>query len=148
VSLWKEGLPSDRNFRGSPDQSLQRKTKAGFGSVLTGKNQSVDQISLQDIIDACNQDDTLAIECLAIIGEKLGKALAMLFNIFNPELFILGGVLSATNDYISLPIKSALNKYAQGLVSNDTDLKISKLGDRAGVIGACLLVHNKLLAIN
>jgi predicted NBD/HSP70 family sugar kinase len=97
---------------------------------------------------ACNQDDMLAIECIAEIGEKLGKAIAMLINIFNPELVILGGLLSTTNDYIRLPIKSTLNKYSLSLVSNDTQLKISKLGARAGVNGACLLVRNKLLSVS
>ena len=84
---------------------------------------------------------------MAEVGEKLGKALAMLINIFNPELVILGGILSTTNDYIRLPVKSTLNKYSLSLVSNDTQLKMSKLGSRAGVIGACLLVRNKLLSV-
>ena len=32
------------------------------------------------------------IESLAEIGEKIGKALAILINIFNPELVVLGGM--------------------------------------------------------
>jgi predicted NBD/HSP70 family sugar kinase len=126
---------------------FHEKRKAGAGSILPAEGKNIEDISLEDIIDACNQEDTLAIECVEEIGEKLGKAMAVLINIFNPELVILGGVLSTTNDYIRLPIKSALNKYALSLVSNDTQLKISKLGNLAGVNGACLLVRNKILSV-
>jgi predicted NBD/HSP70 family sugar kinase len=128
-------------------RQFQEKRRAGAGSILPLDQKSIDDITLEDIILACNQDDTLAIECVAEVGEKLGKALAMLINIFNPELVILGGILSTTNDYIRLPVKSTLNKYSLSLVSNDTQLKMSKLGSRAGVIGACLLVRNKLLSV-
>lgn len=129
-------------------KQFQQKRKSGAGSILPLANKSIDDISLEDIIMACNQDDTLAIECVAEIGEKMGKAIAMLINIFNPELVILGGILSTTNDYIRLPIKSTLNKYSLSLVSNDTQLKMSKLGSSAGVTGACLLVRNKLLSVS
>lgn len=128
-------------------RQFQEKRRAGAGSILPLDQNSIDDITLEDIIMACNQDDTLAIECVAEVGEKLGKAIAMLINIFNPELVILGGALSTTNDYIRLPVKSTLNKYSLSLVSNDTQLKMSKLGSRAGVIGACLLVRNKLLSV-
>jgi len=129
-------------------KKFQEKRKAGFGSILPTSGKKIEEITLEDIVMACNQDDVLAIECIAEIGEKLGKAIAMLINIFNPELVILGGLLSTTKDYIRLPIKSTLNKYSLSLVSNDTQLKISKLGARAGVNGACLLVRNKLLSVS
>ncbi len=84
---------------------------------------------------------------LADIGEKIGKGVAMLINIFNPELLILGGTLSETGDYLRLPIRSAVNKYSLSLVNNDTELKISKLGEKAGIIGACLIARNKVLSL-
>jgi predicted NBD/HSP70 family sugar kinase len=89
----------------------------------------------------------LAIELVAEVGERLGKGIAVLINIFNPEMVILGGSLAETGEYIRLPIKSALNKYSLSLVNNDTQLKMSKLGEKAGVIGACLLVRNRLLGL-
>lgn len=87
----------------------------------------------------------LAIELIAKVGENLGRGVALLMNIFNPELVILGGALAATQDHIRLPIKSAMKKYSLSLVSNDSKLKMSQLGERAGIIGACLLVRNKVL---
>jgi predicted NBD/HSP70 family sugar kinase len=126
-------------------QLFTRKLREGASSIVTKKNKNLDDILLDDIIGAANHDDVLAIECIAEIGEKLGEGIAMLINLYNPELVILGGSLSATGAYIRLPVKSAIFKYSLSLVNTDTELKMSKLGEQAGVIGACLLVRNRLL---
>jgi predicted NBD/HSP70 family sugar kinase len=125
-----------------------RKLKEGASSIVTKKLKNPDAILLDDIIEAANHDDVLAIECIAEIGEKLGEGIATLINLYNPELVILGGSLSATGAYIRLPVKSAIYKYSLSLVNTDTELKMSTLGERAGIIGACLLVRNRLLAID
>ena len=127
-------------------RNIQDKLRAGFGSILQRDHKKIEDITLEEIVIACNQDDTLAIECVSVVGEKLGKAVASLINIFNPELVILGGLLSTTNEFIRVPIKSSLNKYSASLVNNDTQLKTSKLGLSAGVMGACLLVRRTIFS--
>jgi predicted NBD/HSP70 family sugar kinase len=127
-------------------RNIQEKLRAGVGSILQRDSKKIEEITLEEIVSACNQDDTLAIECVSVVGEKLGKAVASLINIFNPELVILGGLLSTTNEYIRLPIKSSLNKFSSSLVNNDTQLKTSKLGLAAGVMGACLLVRRTIFS--
>ncbi len=123
------------------------KLEEGSISSLSEKYKNDEEILLEDILDAANNEDVLAIELIAQIGEKMGRGIASLINIFNPELVILGGAVSMTGDYVRLPIKSAINKYSLSLVNSDTNLKISKLGERAGVVGACLLVRSKLLGL-
>jgi len=122
---------------------FKEKLLAGSSSVLNKK--ATDDIQMQDIINAANNDDVLSIELLAKIGEKLGRGIALLINIFNPELVIIGGALAATGEHLHLPIKSAVNKFSLSLVNTDTQLKTSKLGEEAGVMGACLLVRKRLL---
>ncbi|MEX6686491.1 ROK family transcriptional regulator [Danxiaibacter flavus] len=118
----------------------------GSTSVLL-KNKSLPaDLRLADIIEATNNEDVLCIELIAELGEKIGRGISVLINIFNPELVILGGTLAETGDYIRLPIRSALNKYSLSLVNNDTQLRMSKLHEKAGVIGGCLLARNKLLS--
>jgi len=126
---------------------FEEKLREGSSSVLTSGKHDPLEIQLEDIIQAAISDDMLAIELIGVIGENLGKGIALLINLFNPELVILGGSLADTGEYIRLPIKSAINKYSLSLVNNDTQLKMSRLGDRAGVIGSCLLVRNRILSI-
>ena len=127
---------------------FKEKIKEGSASQLLHKYDDTDQIKLHDIIKAAQDDDVLAIELIAQIGEKIGKGLAVLINLFNPELVILGGTLAQTGDYIRLPLRSALNKYSLSLVAGDSQLKMSKLGDKAGVIGGCLMARNKVFSTN
>ncbi|WP_316809824.1 ROK family transcriptional regulator [Pedobacter heparinus] len=121
---------------------------AGSSSILSQNNANTADLKMEDIINAAINDDVLAIELIAKIGDNLGRGIALLINLFNPELVILGGSLAATEEYIRLPIKSAINKYSLSLVNQDTNLKMSMLGERAGIVGACLLVRNRLLSLS
>ena len=126
-------------------RNFKKKIEEGSNSSLAKKGKLMDDLRVVDIVKAAKAEDTLSIELIADIAEKLGKGLAMLINLFNPELVILGGALAETGDYIRLPIKSALNKYALNLVSSDSQLVTSKLGEKAGVIGSCLMARSRLL---
>ena len=125
-------------------RKFKEKLKSGSSSSVL-KNKKIDDITLPDIIYAAKQEDMLAIELLAEVGEKLGKGLAVLINIFNPETLIIGGALAETGDYIRLPARSVLNKFSSSLVNNDTSLRLSKLGEHAGVIGACLIARSRVI---
>jgi glucokinase-like ROK family protein len=126
---------------------LKEKYEQGSTTILADILKERGEVSLSDFVDAVLKEDMLAIEIVEHIGINLGRWLAGLINLFNPELVIIGGPLSLTQDYIQLPIKSALKKYSLNLVNQDTKLKISKLGERAGLIGACLLSRSKTLDI-
>lgn len=124
---------------------LLEKIAEGYTSILEKKVHNGQEIQLSDIIHATLAGDMLAIELVEEVGFTLGKHIAGLINIFNPELVILGGLLSKTGDYLMLPIQTAIRKYALSLIGNDCTLKLSQLGESAGVIGACMLARSKML---
>ena len=126
---------------------LIERYKEGSNTILASKIDAGEQITLNDMIDAIHKEDMLTIDILEEIGMNLGKGIAGLINIFNPELVVLGGPLSETGEYLLLPIKSAVKKYSLNMVSSDTQIKLSKLGNTAGVLGACLLSRSKLLGM-
>jgi predicted NBD/HSP70 family sugar kinase len=123
------------------------KLKEGRVSMLSEKFSVGGNISLDDIMNAIQKEDVLAIELIENIGEELGKALSGLINIFNPELIIIGGTLAKAKDSLLLPVKSAINKYSLNLVSKDTKIKLSRLGEKGGVVGACMLVRSKTIGL-
>ena len=128
-------------------RTLLERYKEGSNTILASKIDAGEYIGLSDLIDAIHKEDMLSIEILEEIGFNLGKGIAGLMNIFNPELVVLGGPLSQTGEYLSLPIKSAVRKYSLNLVTRDTQIKVSKLGERAGILGACLLSRSKILGM-
>jgi predicted NBD/HSP70 family sugar kinase len=95
---------------------------------------------------AVKLEDSLCIDLVTKQSEKMGQYLSILLNIFNPELLVIGGDFARLGDYAILPIRAALKKHSLGLVNRDMKLKKSTLGQRAGVIGACCIVKEKMLS--
>ena len=89
----------------------------------------------------------LSIELIEEAGEKIGKSIAFLINIFNPEQVIIGGYLAGAGDYLMLPLKSAVNKYSLRLVYNDTLFRTTNLDDNIGSLGAAMLIRNKVISL-
>lgn len=128
--------------------ALERKFKKalenGSISILSDKK-AIEDITIEDILNAISKnEDMLGIEIIEEIGNQMGRYLSLLINIFNPELVILGGSLAVTDMYLRLPVKTAIHKYSLSLVSLDMKLKMSALGSKAGVIGACYILRDKL----
>ena len=120
----------------------------GESSILSSRIAAGDEpVTLEEIVEAVNKEDLLCIEIVEEIGQKLGKQIAGLINIFNPELVIIGGTLSLTGDYITQPIKTAVRKYSLNLVNKDSAIVTSKLKDRAGIVGACMLARSRMFEI-
>jgi predicted NBD/HSP70 family sugar kinase len=126
-------------------RSFKEKIEQGVSSQVMNLCPDLEAVKLENIVEGALNDDVLCIELISELGEKLGRALSFLINVFNPEWVILGGTLSKTGDYIRLPMRSAINKYSLGLVNNDTQLRLSKIGETAGIIGGALLARHKLM---
>ncbi len=118
----------------------------GYVSNIVKDKTALEHLTILDIIEACNQEDVLSIELISKIGYNLGRGIAILVNLFNPELVILGGALTNTGDYLYLTTKIALNKYSLSLVNSDSQLCLSRLKDKAGIIGSALIARNRVLS--
>ena len=129
------------------ENKLITRIRQGVSTVLQEKYNRGETIHINDIIAAAKNDDTLAIELIEEAGEKIGKSIAFLINIFNPELVIIGGNLAQAGDYIMLPLKTAANKYSLSLVYNDTKFRLSKMNENAGALGAAMLIRNKVIGL-
>jgi predicted NBD/HSP70 family sugar kinase len=123
---------------------LLGRVQNGENSILSDRILSGEQITLDEIIASVLKEDVLCIEIVEEIGRKLGKQIAGLINIFNPETVIIGGTLSLTEDYLTQPIRSAVRKYSLNLVNKDSVIMTSKLKDRAGIVGACMLARSRM----
>ena len=102
---------------------------------------------MDDILNAIHDEDVLAIEVMEEIGTTLGRAIAGMINLFNPELIVIGGRLSEAGEYLLLPIKTAIQKHSLNIINKDTTIKFSKLGRKAGPMGACMLSRSKFLGL-
>lgn len=124
---------------------LFERIRNGESSILSERIAMKNSVvTLDEIIAAVVKEDVLCIEIVEEIGQKLGKQIAGLINIFNPELVIIGGTLSVAGDYLTQPIKTAVRKFSLNLVNKDSSIQTSKLRDRAGIVGACMLARSRM----
>lgn len=82
--------------------------------------------------------DPLATEVVAEAGRHLGVALASLANIFDPDVFVIGGGVSAAGELLIGPAREELRKRALP-PQNQRPVKLAELGPDAGMIGAAAM---------
>ena len=126
---------------------LMERLAEGRASILADKFHSGQEIMLEDILMAIEEEDVLAIEVIEEIGGVLGRAIAGIINVFNPELVVIGGKMAGAREYLMLPIKAAIQKHSLNIINKDTKIKTSRLGEKGGPIGACMLSRSKVLVL-
>jgi len=97
------------------------------------------EVSAKTVFDAVKAGDELAIEVANQFGEYLGKGLAAVANVVNPEAFVIGGGVSKAGDILLEYVKAPFVKYAFP-ACKATEFKLAKLGNDAGIYGAAALV--------
>lgn len=119
----------------------------GRSSILTEKYSKEKDISLEDVLEAIREEDIVVIEAMEEVGMNLGRGIAGLINLLNPELVVIGGKLIVGGDYLMLPVRAAIRKHSLNMVSKDTTLKFSRLGHKAGSLGSSLLARSRFLGL-
>lgn len=112
----------------------KRLAKDDKASVLRGKD-----INAKVVWDAVKEGDELAIEVANQFGEYLGKGLASVACVVNPEVFVIGGGVSKAGDILMKYMKPHYEKNVfHG--SRNCEFALATLGNDAGIYGAAKLV--------
>ncbi len=118
-------------------RKLTEKVHAGANSVLAPKIRKGIPITENDILNATEQEDPVCIELVSGVGRELGKQLAGMINIFNPDCIIIGGKLARVSPfYFQQQVAVSVKQYSLKLVSKNLSIITSPLGPNAGIIGA------------
>lgn len=92
------------------------------------------------IFDAQKQGDPAAVAVVEEYEENLSIGIANLINIFRPEIFILGGGVSAQKEYLTDALQAKVNEMCfGGSLGEVPQIVTSHLGNDAGIIGAAYL---------
>jgi len=115
-------------------------------SLVPAHGASSRPITIGDVFQAAQAGDPVAKDALLETGRYLGIGIANLVNIFNPEMVILGGILSRGGDILLPVIKSVLRERAFYEQYDKVEVKISTYGFDACVMGGIALVLNEILS--
>lgn len=99
------------------------------------------------IKQAAEAGDREAIDSFTEAGNAMGKGLAGLINIFNPEKIILGGPLSVAGEYLLPAIKETMSHHAMPEIDQQSEVLLSPFGPDASLIGAIAIVAYDILSL-
>ena len=98
-----------------------------------------EQLDVVDIVRLARGGDAGASRVIADAGRVLGRVVAAVCNVFNPEMVVVGGDLSESGDLLLDPMREAVSRYAIAPAAADAKLVAGELGERAQVLGALAL---------
>ena len=104
----------------------------------------VNRVGGKTAFAAMKKGDKAGAEVVEEFISYLACGVANLINIFQPEVFTIGGGVSGEGDNLLIPLRE---KVSEQIYSKDkilkTDLRIATLGNDAGIIGAAAFANDK-----
>jgi glucokinase len=113
-----------------PESALGRAAKEG-------------ELSGRTVTESALAGDEVARGVVATAGRHLGVALADFANIFDPDVIVIGGGVSAAGDLLLEPAREEVRTRALPPM-NKTEVKAAELGPDAGMIGAAAMARMEL----
>jgi predicted NBD/HSP70 family sugar kinase len=97
-------------------------------------------VTTSDIIRNALAGDAATLRVMDDAGAAIGRGLASIANLINPEVIVIGGPLASLGQILLAPITRGLLRHAVPSVGEATRLVMSSLGDRAEALGGASLV--------
>jgi predicted NBD/HSP70 family sugar kinase len=98
-----------------------------------------DPLTIADVIRLVEAGDSGACRVVGDAGRTVGRPLADMCNVLNPEAVIVGGELSGAGNTLTDGIREAIARYAQPSVAREVTVTTGKLKSRAELLGAVAL---------
>ena len=100
---------------------------------------SATELTSEKICSAAIEGDELALDVFRRIGAYLGIAMANFVNIFNPEMIVIGGGVSAAWEMFARHARAEVKKRAFPVPAQRCRIERAERGDDAGLLGAAWL---------
>ena len=100
----------------------------------------------RDVVDLVRAGNPTAIRLVREAGRTLGEVLAGTVNFFNPGVIVIGGDIAEAHEHLLAGVREGIFSRSLPLATRDLRIVPSRLGDRAGVIGAATMVTEHVLS--
>jgi glucokinase len=116
--------------------------KSGEGTALAEKFRERGVLTAKDIADAAQHGDELAKRIIHSTGSRLGEALAILVDLFNPERIVIGGLAMRMGENLLAPARSAMLREALPASAMRCQIVPAALGEQIGDVAALCVALN------
>ncbi len=110
VGYGKEGSLEGFTSGGGIARMAQSAARDRGGRVDFNPTRDIDEITAREVGEAALRGDDLAIGILAESGRWLGRGLAILIDILNPEMIVLGSLYSRIGEFLRPTMEEELRK--------------------------------------
>jgi glucokinase len=117
---------------------------AGPGIARAGRQAYGREIEPGELARRARQGDPKAKELIAQAGRDLGRGLANLVSVLNPEIIVIGGGVAALGNLLLAPARESMKAWAQPLAAKQVRITRSRLGGRAGLLGVAKLAFDAM----
>jgi glucokinase len=129
--------------------AIVRITREALAEHPESRLQSVpaDELTAEKVYRAGVEGDELALAVFCSVGTHLGVAMANLVNVFNLEMIVIGGGVSAAWDLFAPQARAEVLKRAFPVPAEHCQIVRAECGDDAGLLGAAWLAFQKGLGV-
>ncbi|MBP5291143.1 MAG: ROK family glucokinase [Lachnospiraceae bacterium] len=110
-------------------------------SSIDSSLRQFEALTCKNIFDCAKSGDIVAVNQVDEMTHMLGKALANIACVVDPEVFVIGGGVSRAGDIIIENVKKYFTLYAFP-ATEDVDFTLAKLGNDAGMYGCFTVVSD------
>lgn len=144
LTVVPNGRPCSCGKRGCLERYASGTALPDTAAELRGSYETTlaEDASSEDIVAAARGGDPLAIAVMEDFARWLGLGLAMVVDVLDPELIVLGGGVSRESDlFLDLARKHMQDNIVGAGFRDVAELKVAVLGSQAGMIGAADLAR-------
>jgi predicted NBD/HSP70 family sugar kinase len=120
-------------------EKVREEIKNGRASHIKSVPENFEE-AFATIINAATRGDQLTVEILSETAFNIGRGIAILIHILNPELVVISGRGAAAGNMLLAPMQQAVNRFCIPRLASYTEITVSDLSDKAELIGAAALV--------
>ncbi len=132
------------------EASMQVVIEKGIEGIQAGRLTGLKDLSSKKFDEAsamilreAEKGDKFAVELLSEAAYNIGRGVAILLHLLNPEVIVLGGRGALAGKIWQAPVQQALNEHCIPRLAVGTAIEMSTLGFEAEWIGAAALVMDK-----
>lgn len=123
-------------------ESATEALKSGEVSSLQKFFETQNYITGDQLLNAANQGDQLAMEAINRIGYMLGKGIATLIHIINPQMVVISGRGSKAKNVLLPKIQSAVLEFSIHRLSKNTSIEFSNTENIQLLSSTCICILN------
>ncbi|MEV7621238.1 ROK family protein [Microbacterium sp. NPDC089321] len=137
----------------SPDSSLQpgderELEELASGTAIAGalRAQGLEAESSADVVELVRSGNVAAIDATRQAGREVGEVLATVVNLLNPSIIVLGGSVARAGEHLLAGVREVVYRRSIPLATQHLAIVQTQAGERAGVLGAAIMVAREVLS--